>query len=139
MKQHIAWALSINLFSTFFLSNIHAQEPKTQHPPVQPKEHLQIVVPKAPAIEVVIQADKHRLTVNDYITLNVTVKGGEPPYSYYWWLDGDSFWTEVDSNIYARQVTKAGTYTIYLVVKDQENKATKEYSYKFEVVNQLKS
>lgn len=85
-------------------------------------------------IEVTLTANKTTANIERYVTFTAKAEGGIPPYTYYWWLDGDKSWTLQASNIYTRQITRPVKQTMYLVVKDSRNKATQEYSLSIEVI-----
>lgn len=84
--------------------------------------------------EVSIGASTGYADVGDYVSFSASASGGTPPYTYYWWLDGDSAWTTGSSST-TRQMTQAGTISMYVAVRDQNGYDSDDYSVQVEVAS----
>lgn len=89
--------------------------------------------PEITELQATLTANKLSANIYDYVTFTATASGGIPPYTYYWWFDGDTSWTKQKSNIYSRQITRPVKQTMYLVVADMKGQSTKEYSSSIQV------
>jgi PKD repeat protein len=100
----------------------------------KPAQAITLEQPDITNIQATLSANKTTANIGDYVTFTARASGGTPPYTYYWWFDGDTAWTQQPSNIYSRQITRPVKQTMYLVVKDYKNKVTDEYPLSIKVI-----
>lgn len=97
------------------------------------KQIFQVKEKNLVSLEATLTANKSTAELNEEVTFYASATGGTPPYTYYWWFDGDTAWTPIAENQYTRGVTRLYKQNMYLVVKDSQNNVTKEIVFKVNV------
>lgn len=99
------------------------------------KSNQVTVTVKPPPLQVTISPQSESVQTGESISFSSSVSGGEPSYSYAWYLNGNQV---SNSNSFDYSFSASGTYNVYLVVKDSYGDSTQSSTSTISVSQQPK-
>lgn len=88
------------------------------------------------ALEVDLGASNKTPARGDKVTFTASVRGGTPPYKYFWWLQDDQEWTVGSASI-SRTINATGTVSMYFIARDAQGNESAQYGIQIDVPEPL--